>query len=129
MKMAKSKSQLKKLAAKKRAEEHEINRRTKAHRIQNVKMGLNIDGSIKGAKPIEKSIYCKELISIHVDIPYRRPSPVVSSYDSMKGSTSRKDRQVYTGDYIVGIACMHKSNFVPVSREDDPEAYAKMRRN
>jgi len=24
---------------------------------------------------------------------------------------------------------MHKSNFVPVGRGDDPEAYAKMRRN
>lgn len=127
--MAQSKSQLKKLAAKKRAEEHEANRRLKAERKQNIKMGLNEDGSTKGAKPIRKTIYCKEFVPMHVDVPYRRPSPDVPSYDSMKGSTARKERQEYTGDYIVGIACMHKSNFVPVSRGDDPEAYAKMRRN
>jgi len=127
--MARSKSQLKKLAAKKRAEEHEANRKLKAQRRQNVMMGLNEDGSIKGAKPVRKSIYTKTFTPMHVDEPYRRPSPDVPSYDSMKGSTARKERQEYTGDYIIGIASMHKSNFVPVSRGDDPKAYAQMRRN
>jgi hypothetical protein len=42
--------------------------------------------------------------------------------------TDRKERKEYTGDYITGIATMHKSNLVPVGRDDDPEIYAKMRR-
>ena len=127
--MARSKSQLKKLAAKKRAEEHESNRKLKAQRKQNVMMGLNEDGSTKGAKPIRKSIYTKKFVPMHVDEPYRRPSPDVPSYGEAAGNTSRKERQEYTGDYIVGIASMHKSNFVPVGRGDDPKAYANMRRN
>lgn len=44
------------------------------------------------------------------------------------GGTKRESMK-YTGDYIVGIATMHKSNLVPVSREDDPVAYSTMRRN
>ena len=128
--MARSKSQLKKLAAKKRAEEHEANRKLKAQRKQNVMMGLNEDGSTKGVKPIRKTIFTKKFTPMHVDVPYRRPSPDVPSYDSgLAHSTARKERQEYTGDYIIGIASMHKSNFVPVGRGDDPEAYAKMRRN
>lgn len=127
--MARSKSQLKKLAAKKRAEEHEANRKLKAQRKQNVMMGLNEDGSLKGAKPIRKSIYVKEFKPMHTE-GYRRPSPEVPSYDSgLPHNTARKERQVYSGDYIVGIATMHKSNLVPVGRGDDPKAFATMRRN
>ena len=51
------------------------------------------------------------------------------SSDSVPGAAARKERPVYTGTYVVGIACMHKSNFVPVGRGDDPKAYAQMRRN
>lgn len=126
IKMARTKSQLKKIAAKKRAEEHEANRKLKAIRKQNVMMGLNEDGSVK-ARP--KRIVKKSFVPMHVDVPYSRPSPDIPSYESMKGSTPRKERQVYSGDYVVGIASMHKSNFVPVGRGDDPKAYAQMRRN
>lgn len=37
--------------------------------------------------------------------------------------------QEYTGDYITGLATMHKSNTVPVGRGSDPKIYAQMRRN
>lgn len=40
----------------------------------------------------------------------------------------RRNDKVYTGDYIIGIATLHKSNLVPVGRGDNPEVYAKMRR-
>jgi len=35
----------------------------------------------------------------------------------------------YTGTFITGIATMHKSNMVPVSKNTDPKEYATMRRN
>lgn len=38
-------------------------------------------------------------------------------------------RMQYSGDYIIGIATMHKSNLVPICRDDNPEHYATMRRN
>ena len=44
-------------------------------------------------------------------------------------SFSKPERPEYTGDYIVGIATMHKSNLVPVGRDDNPKDYATMRRN
>jgi len=40
-----------------------------------------------------------------------------------------KERQVYSGDYMIGIATMHKSNLVPVGRGDNPKDYATMRRS
>lgn len=53
----------------------------------------------------------------------------VQTSDVVKGSTSVKQSNTYTGDFIVGIANMHKSNFVPVTRNQDGRDYATMRRN
>lgn len=69
-------------------------------------------------------------------IPYV-PSPKTESENSSYPSLStapisiggfKKERMVYTGDYIIGIATMHKSNLVPVGRGDNPVDYATMRR-
>lgn len=46
-----------------------------------------------------------------------------------KGNTPAPEKRSYTGDYIVGIATMHKSNLVPVCKDDEPTNYATMRRN
>ena len=54
--------------------------------------------------------------------------PSLSTSDSFRGSTAKTEPKQYTGDQIVGIATLHKSNMVPVSRGDNPEIYAKMRR-
>lgn len=35
----------------------------------------------------------------------------------------------YTGTFITGIATMHKSNMVPVTKDADPKEYSTMRRN
>lgn len=40
----------------------------------------------------------------------------------------KKEPMVYEGDYVVGIATLHKSNLVPVGRDDNPVDYATMRR-
>lgn len=49
--------------------------------------------------------------------------------DRVVGNTNKKEGNTYTGDFIVGIATMHKSNFVPVTRNQDGKDYATMRRN
>jgi len=46
----------------------------------------------------------------------------------LRNATARPDGNSYSGTYIQGIAQMHKSNAVPVGRDDDPEDYATMRR-
>ena len=43
-------------------------------------------------------------------------------------SMAKAKPNVYSGDKIIGIAQMHKSNAVPVSRKDDAVDIARMRR-
>lgn len=38
------------------------------------------------------------------------------------------EHKVYTGDKIIGIATMHKSNLVPIFSDSDAKAVASMRR-
>lgn len=56
----------------------------------------------------------------HSDIP---------SHSTNKIDTSKKETIHYTGDYLIGIASLHKSNSVPVVKGSEMiEATAKMRR-
>lgn len=49
--------------------------------------------------------------------------------DQIGGMGAAKEKNTYTGDLIVGIATMHKSNLVPVMRgTKQAEEFAKMRR-
>ena len=67
------------------------------------------------------------------EIPsYRSPRADHSEYPSArtdKIDTSKKETVHYTGDYLIGIASLHKSNAVPVVKGSEMvEASAKMRR-
>jgi hypothetical protein len=62
--------------------------------------------------------------------PYYRETPSYPSESSNSPISYEKPERIeYTGDYIKGIAVMHKSNLVPVSAETDPRDYSTMRRN
>ena len=54
--------------------------------------------------------------------------PSLQTSDAVPGLCAKRESPQYTGDLIVGIATMHKSNLVPVGRGDDPKEYARMRR-
>ena len=65
---------------------------------------------------------------------FRRNSDTITTVSTSNAiptgnSTPRAEPKVYTGDYIVGIATMHKSNLVPVGRGTDPKEFSTMRRN
>lgn len=62
--------------------------------------------------------------------PYRRDSNAhIPSLESTHvGAVSSKPRQYYTGDKIVGIGTLHKSNAVPVFSNEEATELAKMRR-
>ena len=49
--------------------------------------------------------------------------------DTVVGNTTVRKSNSYTGNFIVGVATMHKSNLVPVNRNQDGSDYATMRRN
>lgn len=92
------------------------------HRAWLIKMGIDPD-----AKPKKKEFVPYE----PKESSFRRETKNYPSRtsDSVPANGERKEQQVYSGDYIVGIATMHKSNLVPVGRGDDPKNFATMRRN
>ena len=56
-------------------------------------------------------------------------SDVKTSNTIPGGQTPRKEPQQYTGDLLVGIGVMHKSNLVPIMRgTDEAKDIANMRR-
>jgi hypothetical protein len=54
------------------------------------------------------------------------PSQTASPVHGIPQAGRRKERQVYTGDYIVGIATMHKSNAVPITNQEQAIEIARM---
>jgi hypothetical protein len=58
----------------------------------------------------------------------RRESPKIPSGDTYDSFSATKREMKYTGDKLLGIATMHKSNAVPVFRKEDAEDIARMRR-
>ncbi len=55
--------------------------------------------------------------------PYKIPSLNSYHYDTFK-----KDNKTYTGDKMLGIGTLHKSNAVPVFSKEQAEDQATMRR-
>lgn len=76
---------------------------------------------------------------VHKKQDYRKPTDArvmrpgsdtrcIPSLDSALGIAVKKETQQYTGDAMIGIGQLHKSNAVPVFRQEDAEDQAKMRR-
>lgn len=58
----------------------------------------------------------------------RRETPNYPSLNSDVGSTAKKASQQYTGDAMIGIGQLHKSNAVPIFQAEDAVDISKMRR-
>lgn len=66
------------------------------------------------------------------EIPnYRVESNLPKTSDTIPGNTPRKFQNTYSGNEIMGISVMHKSNLVPIRRDNKEAAIevAQMRRN
>ena len=63
-----------------------------------------------------------------VNKPYRRETQEIKSLPFTGGVCTKAPDKVYTGDKMLGIGTMHKSNSVPIFSSEDAEAIAKMRR-
>lgn len=58
-----------------------------------------------------------------------RSTAHIPSRDSgVKGAVTVKQTPTYTGDKIIGIGTMHKSNAVPIFSDDEAKAISSMRR-
>jgi hypothetical protein len=58
----------------------------------------------------------------------RRETPNYPSLNSGIGSTTKKAPIQYTGDAMLGIGQLHKSNAVPIFKAEDAVDISKMRR-
>lgn len=58
----------------------------------------------------------------------KRNTHHIPSLDTRQGLASRAPDKVYTGDAMIGISVLHKSNGVPVFRQEDAVDISKMRR-
>lgn len=59
---------------------------------------------------------------------YRREVPKYPSGDTYDKFVGAKREKQYTGDKLMGIGVMHKSNLVPIFKQEDAEEIARMRR-
>jgi hypothetical protein len=60
--------------------------------------------------------------------PYRRQIHQYPSLNSFVGFATKKESLKYTGNNLLGIGTLHKSNAVPIFSKEDAEDQAKMRR-
>lgn len=66
------------------------------------------------------------------EIPnYKVESNLPKTSDKIPGKTPKKHENVYSGNEIMGISVMHKSNLVPIRRDNKEAAIeaAQMRRS
>ena len=78
--------------------------------------GSSVSGSTTASKPVRVG-----------SIP-TSPANSTTSSISYHSSMAKKEEKVYTGNEIIGIAQMHKSNAVPIRNKKSAEDVAKMRR-
>lgn len=78
---------------------------------------------------VSKSKVFKPLKSKTLPARFVRETPVYPSKASSVGIIGKAEVKQYSGDYMIGIATMHKSNLVPVGRDANPVEYATMRRS
>jgi hypothetical protein len=71
-----------------------------------------------------------EPLQYTLSAPAGRETVRIGSLDTgHKGAVRTKDIPQYTGNKIIGIGTMHKSNAVPVFSDEEAKAISTMRRN
>jgi hypothetical protein len=77
---------------------------------------------------IRKSTWMGPTVNSRVVVDPKRLTNHIPSLDTGKGVAVKKEVQQYTGDAMIGIGQLHKSNAVPVFKQEDAADIAKMRR-
>lgn len=75
-----------------------------------------------------KSKPFKKLKGYSLSIPEDRNPRKYASVDSGVGNATKQEIKQYTGDKMMGIATMHKSNAVPVFNNEEAVQISSMRR-
>lgn len=119
---SKSKSKFKSAEAAKRAREN-------AESWKKLLEKWDIKPQTKNKRLVSKATKLDPVVSSSFVYNPKRDTSSIASVDSGVGVAPKKEVQKYTGDEMIGIGQLHKSNSVPVFRKQDAEDQAKMRRN
>jgi hypothetical protein len=87
------------------------------------------------AKPLERGAKAKGAV-VKTAAPSKKSMPLLeagrtnkqASVDTGYNSTAPKQTVQYTGDKVLGVALMHKSNYAPVFDDQSAKEIARMRR-
>jgi hypothetical protein len=83
---------------------------------------------LKEQRAIKKSLNDMGKLSSLRQPTYRRETQFIPSHGNGIGNAVAKERPEYTGDAMLGIGQLHKSNAVPVFKQEEAEELARMRR-
>ena len=121
-------TQLKKLEVEWRQYNKQM-RRNRAHDMQFQDFN-DYDAYTRGEYKPKRKREFTEYASSEPFVRDTKEYPSLKTSDTIPtGSTPRKEPQRYTGDLLVGIGTMHKSNMVPIMRgTDEAKDIARMRR-
>jgi len=79
-------------------------------------------------KPIKVPQKTTNQLVYKLSVPAGRETVRYPSLDTGIGQATKAAPKVYTGDKMMGIATMHKSNAVPVFNSEEAVEISKMRR-
>ena len=79
-------------------------------------------------KPVKKKLVIDPKFNPVASGIVKRETPYYPSLNSSDGSTTKKASIQYTGDAMLGIGQLHKSNAVPIFKAEDAVDISKMRR-
>ena len=77
---------------------------------------------------IQKSSWVGPSVDSRVVVDPKRLTNHIPSLDTGAGIAVKKEVQQYTGDAMIGIGQLHKSNAIPVFSKEDAIDISKMRR-
>lgn len=87
------------------------------------------------SRPLERGARAKGAV-VKTAAPSKHDKPLLeagrvhtqASLDTGASSTAPRQNIMYTGDKVLGVALMHKSNYAPVFDSKSAEEIARMRR-
>ena len=131
-----SKSKLKKMATARRAKEHELARAKREKDKELKRLGVH-PAQLEARKLSRENAFTHrrkqevKLEPVHRSGVVYRETPNYPSVTSMGGTyvAEKRDKKMYTGDKLLGISAMHKSNLVPIFSEEHAKDVSSMRRN
>lgn len=77
---------------------------------------------------VRKSTQLDPVVRIAPVVDPKRSTRHIPSVDTGQGIAARPADKVYTGDAMLGVSVLHKSNGIPVFRQEDAIDISKMRR-